>query len=117
MDCYGVVLYTTTLHSWVKWQKPAKNLIEKSAKLTHHTYACSSLTNLEYEEYAINGNGRSNQSKICLEKFEKSHKVNLFLACFIHLEPQCKVLSSKPRFCSGARFPQAEENFPLHLTK
>ena len=73
MDCYGVVLYTTTLHSWVKWQKPAKNLIEKSAKLTHHTYACSSLTNFEYEEYAITGNGRCNQSKFAWKKFVKSH--------------------------------------------
>ena len=71
------VHHYTALHSWVKWQKPAKNLIEKSAKLTHHTCACSSLTNFEYEEYAITGNGRCIR-KICLEKFVKSHSEFIF---------------------------------------
>ena len=35
-------------HSWAKEQKPAKNYIKEFVKMTGHTYACSSLTNLEY---------------------------------------------------------------------
>ena len=45
-------------------------------------YACSSLTNFEYEEYTITGNGRCNPPKFAWKKFVKSHKVNLFLAGF-----------------------------------
>ena len=35
--------------SWAKWQKPAKNQIEKLVKLTGHTYSCNSFKDFEYE--------------------------------------------------------------------
>ena len=77
MDCYGVVLYTTTLHCTVGSNGKNQPRTLKSAKLTHHTCACSSLTNFEYEEYVITGNGRCIR-KICLEKFVKSHSEFIF---------------------------------------
>ena len=95
MDCYGVVLYTSTLHlhSWVKWQKTRQKLIEKFAKLTDLTYACNSLTNFVHIWSACNHRKRKMQSaKICLQK-----KANLFLAGFRRLKPQyAAVLFSSP---------------------
>jgi len=40
--------------------KIRQKLIKKSVKLTHHTYACNSLTNFEYEAQAVTGNGSKN---------------------------------------------------------
>ena len=37
-----------------------QRLIQKSVKWTHHTYACNSLTNFEYEAQAVTGNGSTN---------------------------------------------------------
>ena len=40
----------------------------------------------------MTGNGNQvNLLKICMEKFVKSHQVNLFLAGFSYLEPQWAV--------------------------
>ena len=51
-------------HSWAKWQKPAKKLIEKFVKLTDHTYACNSLTN-----FSIQSTTKRNQSeRLCKER-------------------------------------------------
>jgi len=53
-----IVITTKFLYNLVV--KIWKKLIKKSVKLTHHTYACNSLTNFEYEAQAVTGNGSTN---------------------------------------------------------
>ena len=43
---------------WPNGEKPAKNyFFKKLGKLTHHSYASNSLTNFNYKEFAMTGNG------------------------------------------------------------
>ena len=46
------------------YKKPAKKEIQKFVKLNDRVYASNDLTNFEFEEYAITGNG----SKMKLQK-------------------------------------------------
>jgi hypothetical protein len=41
-----------TLHSWTKWQKPAKKKFKKFVKSTDHTCACNDLTSFEYKTHS-----------------------------------------------------------------
>ena len=70
-----------------KVKKPPKMRFKKFVKLTGYTYARNSLTNW----CARNDRERKSSefTKTCLEKFVKSHHVNLFLAGFSYLEPTC----------------------------
>ena len=43
--------------SWAKKQKPAKNDIQNSVKLTDHTCYYNDLTNFEYQVRTMTGNG------------------------------------------------------------
>ena len=57
---------------------------QKFVKLT--AYAYNSLTNFEFEVHKMTENGTYdvNHLKTCLQKFVKSHQVNLFLAGYGH---------------------------------
>ena len=57
---------------------------KKIVKFTRCTYACNSLTNFEYQDLAMTGNGSyvCESAETCLEKLVKSHRVNLFSAGF-----------------------------------
>ena len=73
---------TSAAASRAECQKLDKNSIEKFVKLTDDTYAGDNLKNFEYEAHA-------NLMKFLWKKLVKSHEVNLFMAGFNHLKPQC----------------------------
>ena len=75
--------FSGSTHSWTKSQNPVRNWIENFVKLTDHTSACNDLTNFGQEVRVITGNGYYvNLLENYLNKFMKSHQVNLILAGF-----------------------------------
>ena len=67
------------LHKWAKCQKPARNRKNILGQLTVLTYACKTLTNLEYKVHVFTGNGNvENALKTC-EITLKQNQRNLFL--------------------------------------
>ena len=66
--------------------------------MTDHTYARNNFTKFEYVVYARKRNS-CHSAKTCMEKFVKSHHVNLFLAVLGHLEPPLSKKGEKPRGC------------------
>jgi hypothetical protein len=59
-------------------------------ELTGHTYACNNLTNIEHEDWKRK---LWESAETCLEKFVKSHQMNLFLVDFSNLEPLCAAVA------------------------
>ena len=84
------------VHKGAKCQKPARNRKNILGQLTVLTYACKTLTNLEYKVHVFTGNGNvENALKTCEIPMKQNGK-NLFLASFRHLVP----------LCSGASMPR-----------
>ena len=50
--CPQALLHYDLVHSRDECQKPAKIQFKKIVKLTHHTYTCNSLTNVECKTHA-----------------------------------------------------------------
>ena len=85
------------IHSWAKFQKPAKNEIFKNREIDW-LYLCLQ----RFNKFWISSPGNDRKRKLyesaetCKEKFVKSHQGNLFLVGFSHLEPLCHT----PKACS-----------------
>ena len=70
-------------------KNPPKITFEKIVKLSGHTCVCNNLTSFECEVHKNRKRKWCKSAENCFEKLVKSHQVNLFLAYFTHLKPQC----------------------------
>ena len=70
-------------------KNPPKITFEKFVKLSGHTCVCNTLTSFEYKVHKNRKRKLCKAAENCFEKLVKSHLVNLFLAYFTHLKPQC----------------------------
>ena len=81
------------LHARRKFGTSCKNqpkiTLGKFVKLIGHTCVCNNLTSFECQEHKNRKRKLCNSAENCFEKLVKSHQVNLFLAYFTHLKPQC----------------------------
>ena len=64
-------------------------------ELTGYIYACNNLANIEYANAICKDRKQKlwESAETCLEKFVKSHQVNLFLVGFSDLEPLCAAVA------------------------